>query len=254
MNSEDKYNLFKGMTIPSIIFTGTAIGVFIIFIFVDLPNARLAFLGSYSGGILGTLGVIYVAHIQGQQQLKHLKTVENNEKARLKTEIQLNKIYTYHDLLQTLDADLTNLKDTANTLILLLSGPEFKALDSKKTSDRFLTVLRQTSQYKESHFYEMTAKAEMLNKTLRNDNELKLEDLSPLNSYEKIDHSLKVINQSTKLIENGLNVHQIAPIVSSLSDSIDENFFNEINEIEKWIFNENINIDSNLTKLMERLN
>ena len=66
----------------------------------NLSGPWIGFWGSFAGGILGTAGVIYVAHLQNIEQLKHLRTVEVNERDRLKNATLISMLQDYHELLE----------------------------------------------------------------------------------------------------------------------------------------------------------
>lgn len=62
----------------------------------DLSGPWIGFWGSFAGGILGTVGVIYVAHLQNKEQVKRMEILEWNEKERLKVTVYVDKLEVYY--------------------------------------------------------------------------------------------------------------------------------------------------------------
>ncbi|OFP27610.1 MULTISPECIES: hypothetical protein [Staphylococcus] len=54
-------------------------------------NGWLGFWGSYLGGVIGTIGVLYVAHLQNIQQVKILEQQIDSQNQVLNTQIQMQK-------------------------------------------------------------------------------------------------------------------------------------------------------------------
>lgn len=58
----------------------------------DLSGPWIGFWGSFAGGILGTAGVIYVAHLQNQSQIDRMKEAEKHNRDRLKITTYVSKL------------------------------------------------------------------------------------------------------------------------------------------------------------------
>ncbi|MEZ2459365.1 hypothetical protein ACBR55_12405 [Salinicoccus roseus] len=55
----------------------------------------IGFWGSYLGGVIGTLGVIYVAYTQRKDQIKSMEIIESNSRERLRLETELYMLREY---------------------------------------------------------------------------------------------------------------------------------------------------------------
>lgn len=71
----------------------------------------IGFWGSYLGGIIGTIGVVYVARLQNVSQLERLNTTEENERKRLKDTTLISMLRDYHEILEEFH-DKFNVIDT----------------------------------------------------------------------------------------------------------------------------------------------
>lgn len=134
-------------------------------------NGWLGFWGGYLGGIIGTLGVLYVAYLQNKQQLVSMKNIENNERIRLKTELQINKVSDYLSNLITFQKDLNSLEETFKELIIEM--PKF--LSNNQSQYRKIdNLFSEIETFKDNHFTHSMDNINILNTLLKTDNSLKL--------------------------------------------------------------------------------
>ena len=90
-----------------------------VFTFKDELSAPwIGFWGSFAGGILGTLGVIYVAHLQNKEQARLNDKIESNNKERLKSEIKMELYKEYIKNVHNIHVKGKKLSDLSLQLIL----------------------------------------------------------------------------------------------------------------------------------------
>lgn len=78
----------------------------------------IGFWGSYLGGIIGTVGVIYVAHLQNREQARLNDKIESNNKERLKSEIKMELYKEYIKNVHNIHFKSKKLSDLSLQLIL----------------------------------------------------------------------------------------------------------------------------------------
>lgn len=74
-------------------------------------NVWIGFWGSYLGGALGTIGVIFVAHLQNKEQRKSMKIIEQDNMKRLKIQTLLELANNYNKDLYEFHSKLTNIQN-----------------------------------------------------------------------------------------------------------------------------------------------
>lgn len=84
----------------------------------NLSGPWIGFWGSFSGGILGTAGVIYVAHLQNKEQARLNDKIESNNKERLKSEIKMELYKEYIKNVHNIHVKGKKLSDLSLQLIL----------------------------------------------------------------------------------------------------------------------------------------
>lgn len=83
----------------------------------DLSGPWIGFWGSFAGGILGTAGVIYVAHLQNNTQKESLETIENHNRERLSIQTKLDMIQNFKIELNTFKNEVDKYKGSFETLV-----------------------------------------------------------------------------------------------------------------------------------------
>lgn len=107
------------------------------------PVAWIGFWGSFAGGLLGTLGVIYVASIQNKVQRESMETIERNNTNRLRIQTLLEMLESYNQDVNKLLNDIIEIENSIfyikeninDVLIMELVKIKLSSIQSSETND-----------------------------------------------------------------------------------------------------------------------
>lgn len=77
----------------------------------------IGFWGSYLGGVVGTAGVIYVAHLQNNAQKESMETIERNNLKRLRVQTLLKLLDDYNEEVSDLLNHVISIQYNVNKII-----------------------------------------------------------------------------------------------------------------------------------------
>src|SRR5699024_1397076 len=118
--NKDMLVFLKGLSIVVILFLLSTPLILMNVFEGDLSGSWIGFWGSFSGGILGTAGVIYVAQLQNDAQKESMRTIEKNNLNRLRVQTLLKLLDDYNkevsDLLNNVIPILSNINGLVNNM------------------------------------------------------------------------------------------------------------------------------------------
>lgn len=245
----------------------------------DLSGPWIGFWGSFAGGILGTAGVIYVAHLQNieqrrmnaienKEQIKRMETVEENERNRLKTSTLLSMLQDYREFI---DKYNTHLDEIYNLLSIIYTKKRMLVKDNYLDKGHISYINSEIiNAIDKVHTYNLNFK-NPLNKILSSNNTFKNLGL-PMNDNLPIDKN-KLLTDLSKIIESltvvanmeanyDLDIEYMSEhlgyILKAPRDNSKLHFKNDIyiqpyEILSKWLNEEITIIDSSMTKLLNKL-
>lgn len=226
----------------------------------------IGFWGSYLGGIIGTIGVIFVAHLQNKeqarlndktikQQLRDIKEVEDNNKERLKIEIKIGLYKEYIKNVHNIHAECKKISRLSYQLI----GNEesFNGFSGGDTiygtlKNQRKAIINEIKEYDNDYFLTLFDEIAFSNMVLRDENSSLQE---PLNSdyLKDIDDLLDILNSEDlirsvqlKFKEETINKENYIQKMHELHSSFDELF--------KWTFFEVAYSNRDVGNLLKNLN
>lgn len=208
MTKNNNENLFRmrniGIIIFIIIISPLIISVLSIWAkpltFIEFDSSVwIGFWGSYLGGIIGTIGVIYVAHLQNreqarlndktiQQQLRDIKKMEDNNKERLKIEIKIGLYKEYIKNVHNIHAECKKVSLLSNRLI---SNEE--RLNGFSGGGKRKALINEIKGYNNDYFITLFDEIVFTNIVLRDENSSLQKPLSS-GYLENIDDLLDILN------------------------------------------------------------
>ncbi|AKG74412.1 hypothetical protein [Salinicoccus halodurans] len=220
-------------------------------------NGWLGFWGSFLGGILGTIGVIYVAHLQNEKQIDNLKMVEADNKKRLQIETEIDLLKSYQSDINILENDISLYKEIVSKILNNLESKDaFKTTKSDKTNDKEIyqdriDVLTRKIEYIESnHFSTLFNKIELMNIVLKESSYINLMPLPSGNEFEELD---KIIDS----LKDGIDINSFHKSFANfdLMEIGTDNYMKEnvFEKLHSWLIIENGEIHKSLSNLLRNL-
>lgn len=161
----------------------------------NLSGPWIGFWGSFAGGILGTAGVIYVAHLQNKAQKESLETIESHNRERLSIQTKLEMLDDYSKKLNDLKLEIDKYK---NYFSLLMDKYHFYILndslgyDNKTTRHEFEEVHLKFKYLGNKHFLDLFSTIDNTSKLLSRIEGIEINDVNVIEKavFERLDQTV----------------------------------------------------------------
>lgn len=90
----------------------------------------IGFWGSYLGGIIGTIGVIYVAHLQNKEQRDSLEIIERDNMKRLRIQTILDLLENYNKDVNKLSNEVVDIQTKIKKIVELVLNLDIMNLET----------------------------------------------------------------------------------------------------------------------------
>lgn len=222
----------------------------------ELPGPWIGFWGSFSGGILGTAGVIYIAYLQNQSQIDRMNEAEKHNRERLRIQTQLEFLEKYREDVERLrlDVDLFYLDSNKMISSFIILNNLFKEKNAEDRSDDLKQLETEVNvkwenikKINRSHFLK-SFRSITHQKIVLSSIEIKVGEIPAdiLDAFESLDEAAKFLDH--------YNLHLDAFITTRTDKKSDYDYVVKgYDKADKWLGDEEIIIHDNISRLINRL-